>query len=73
MPVALSLPIPVMVRMEDPRAVLLLVVTFSRDDTGDPEAVRESGLRLAMAPVGTLFTVKLTGPVNPPAGVTVTV
>jgi hypothetical protein len=66
----LSVPlVPVIVNEKLPAGVVLAVVTVRVDE---PEAT-EAGLKLAVAPVGNPLTLKLTVPVNPPEGVTVTV
>jgi len=39
----------------------------------EPEVVTEPGLKLALEPAGRPVTLKVTVPVNPPEGVTVTV
>ncbi len=49
---------------------MLLVVTVMVEE---PEAFTDVGLKLAVAPEGSPVTLKLTVPVNPPDGVTVTV
>ena len=48
----------------------MLVVTLIVDD---PDVFTEAGLKDAEAPPGNPLTLKLTVPVNPPDGVTVTV
>jgi len=48
----------------------VLVVMLIVDE---PEVFTEAGLKLAPAPAGNPLTPKLTVPLNPPLGVTVTV
>ena len=49
--------------------VVPLVVTFIVDD---PEPLTEAGLKVADAPLGNPLTAKVTLPLKPPVGVTVT-
>ena len=60
--------VPVMVNGNVP--LVLLVVTVI---VVEPDAVTVGGLKLALAPLGKPLTLKLTVPLNPPEGVTVTV
>ena len=62
--------VPVIVNVLVPAGVLALVVTVMVDD---PEPATEGGLKLALAPAGNPLALKVTVPVNPPEGVTVTV
>ncbi len=59
-----------MVTVELPVGVVLAVVTVM---VVEPEPVTEEGLKLAPAPVGRPEALKLTDPLNPFNGVTVTV
>ena len=52
-----------------PNAVELEVFTVKVED---PELETVAGVKLAVAPVGNPVTLKLTLPVNPPEGVTLT-
>ncbi len=62
--------VPVMVSVELPVGVVLAVVTVM---VVEPEPVTEEGLKLALASVGSPEALKLTDPLNPFDGVTVTV
>ncbi|GAC1446788.1 MAG: hypothetical protein NVSMB56_08810 [Pyrinomonadaceae bacterium] len=63
-------PVPVIVNGNVPVGVLLVVVTVIVEA---PEVITEAGLKLAVAPAGNPLTLKVTAPVKPPEGVTVTV
>jgi hypothetical protein len=62
--------VPVIVSGYDPIGVVLAVVTVIVDE---PLVVTEVGLNVADAPAGRPLALKVTVPVNPPLGVTVTV
>ena len=62
--------VPVMVNGKLPVGVVLAVVTVMVDE---PDVVTDVGVKLAVAPAGSPLTPKVTVPVNPPDGVTVTV
>ncbi len=59
-----------MVSVELPVVVVPVVVTVM---VVEPKPVTEEGLKLALAPVGSPEALKLTDPLNPFDGVTVTV
>ena len=62
--------VPVIVSVELPVGVVLAVVTVIVEE---PEVVTDEGLKLAAAPAGNPAALKLTVPVNPFNGATVTV
>ena len=62
--------VPVMVNGKLPVGVVLAVVTVMVEE---PDVVTDVGLKLTVAFAGNPLTLKLTVPVNPPVGVTVTV
>jgi len=62
--------VPVIVTAELPSTVLVVVDTVI---VVEPEVVIDAGLKLALAPLGNPPALKVTVPVNPPEGVTVTV
>ena len=62
--------VPVIVSGKLPVGVVLAVVTVIVEE---PEVVTDGGVKLAVAPAGNPLALKVTVPVNPPVGVTVTV
>ncbi len=62
--------VPLMLTVELPVGVVLAVVTVM---VVEPEPVTVEGLKLALAPEGSPEALKLTDPLNPLDGVTVTV
>ena len=62
--------VPVIVNGNVPVGVVPAVVTVIVDE---PDVVTEAGLKLALAPAGSPLALKVTVPVKPPDGVTVTV
>lgn len=60
--------VPVMVNVNVPLVLLVTTVIVV-----EPGVLTVGGLKLAVAPLGSPLTLKLTGPVNPFVGVTVTV
>ncbi|MDX2267528.1 MAG: hypothetical protein NW208_05445 [Bryobacter sp.] len=66
--------VPVSVRVDDPVAAVVAAVRVNTDVTDPLPKVRLLGEKLAVTPVGNPeFTLRVTAPVNPPVGVTVTI
>ena len=61
--------VPVTVMVNGPVGVVLAVVTVIVEE---PDVVTEVGLKLALAPLGNPLAPKVTVPLNPPDGVTLT-